>query len=324
MEEGMRRGILAWVAIVGMSLTGCNLAEADGGGPSLPAIVAHRGGTADYPENTLRAIDGALHNGADQIWLTVQLSADGVPVLYRPADLSTLTPASGPVASRTAAELVQLNAGWNFRRTLPDGSTTFPYRSQPTPIPTLSDALASVPGTMPVILDMKALPAAPQVAAVARVIDEHRAWSRVRFYSTDASYRDAWANYPQARQFETRDATRARLLNVALAQRCEAPPQAGIWAGFEWSRDMTVVERFTLGEAATPVRANLWTPAAMRCFSAAGPAHVVAFGVNNIDAYHEAACLGVEGVLVDSPKAAREWRAQFAVALDCPVAAARP
>jgi glycerophosphoryl diester phosphodiesterase len=146
----------------------------------------------------------------------------------------------------------------------------------------------------------------------------------VRFYSTDASNRDAWANYPQARQFETRDATRARLLNVALAQRCEAPPQAGIWAGFEWSRDMTVVERFTLGEAATPVRANLWTPAAMRCFSAAGPAHVVAFGVNNIDAYHEAACLGVEGVLVDSPKAAREWRAQFAVALDCPVAAARP
>jgi glycerophosphoryl diester phosphodiesterase len=320
----MQRWILGLMAVAGMSLTGCNIAEAEGGGPSLPAIVAHRGGTADYPENTLRAIDGALHNGADQIWLTVQLSADGVPVLYRPADLSALTPASGPVASKTAAELVRLNAGWNFRKTLPDGSTGFPYRNSPTPIPTLSDALASIPVATPVILDMKALPAAPQVAAVARVIEEHRAWARVRFYSTDASYRDAWGNYPQARQFETRDATRARLLNVALAKRCEAPPQAGVWAGFEWSREMTVVEAFTLGEARTPVRANLWTPAAMRCFNAGGSAHVVAFGVNNIDDYHEAACLGIEGVLVDSPKMAREWRAQFAVSLDCAAQGALP
>jgi glycerophosphoryl diester phosphodiesterase len=320
----MQRWVLSVLAITGMSLTACNFAEADGGGPRLPAIVAHRGGTADYPENTLRAIDGALHNGADQIWLTVQLSADGVPVLYRPADLSTLTPSSGPVASKTAAELVRLNAGWNFRRVLPDGTVVFPYRTMPTPIPTLSDALAAVPAAMPVILDMKALPASPQVVAVARVLDEHQAWPRVRFYSTDASYRDAWANYPQARQFETRDATRARLLNVALSKRCEAPPQTDVWSGFEWSRDMTVVETFTLGEGRTPVRANLWTPAAMRCFNASGTAHVVAFAVNNIDDYHDAACLGIEGVLVDSPKAAREWRSQFAVSLSCPVQGVQP
>jgi glycerophosphoryl diester phosphodiesterase len=313
----MVRKALGILALVSLSLAGCGLAGAGSGAPILPAIVAHRGGTGDYPENTLRAIDGALRNGADQIWLTVQLSADGVPVLYRPDDLAALTPASGPVSGKTVAELVRLNAGWNFRSTLPDGTVVFPYRATPTLLPTLSSALAVIPPNVPIILDMKALPAAPQAAAVARVLDEHHAWSRVRLYSTDASYHEVFEHYPLARQFETRDTTRARLLNVALAQRCEAPDERGVWAGFEWSRDVQVVETFTLGEARTPVRASLWSPAAMRCFNANGPAHVMAFALNNVNDYREAACLGIEAVLVDSPKAAQAWRGQFATTLQC-------
>ncbi|HGM4778223.1 TPA: glycerophosphodiester phosphodiesterase, partial [Serratia marcescens] len=39
-----------------------------------PAIVAHRGGTADAPENTRIAIETALKNGADAIWITLQES----------------------------------------------------------------------------------------------------------------------------------------------------------------------------------------------------------------------------------------------------------
>ena len=57
---------------------------------ALPQIIAHRGGTGDAPENTLEAIRLALAHHADAMWLTVQLSKDGVPVLYRPADLSAL------------------------------------------------------------------------------------------------------------------------------------------------------------------------------------------------------------------------------------------
>lgn len=52
-----------------------------------PKIIAHRGGTADAPENTEVAIKTALSNQADAIWITVQLSKDNVPVLYRPSDL---------------------------------------------------------------------------------------------------------------------------------------------------------------------------------------------------------------------------------------------
>ena len=43
---------------------------------SSPQIIAHRAGTADAPENTLPAIDKALSNGVDAIWITLQLSKD--------------------------------------------------------------------------------------------------------------------------------------------------------------------------------------------------------------------------------------------------------
>src|SRR5260364_211661 len=68
---------------------------------ALPLMIAHRAGTKDYPENTLLAINEALKNGADLIWVTVQLSKGGIPVLYQPADLSAWTEANGAVADKT-------------------------------------------------------------------------------------------------------------------------------------------------------------------------------------------------------------------------------
>jgi len=70
-----------------------------------PQMIAHRGGTADAPENTLPAIQLALENRAQAIWVTVQLSRDGVPVLYRPSDLSALTTAKGKISQYTQAEI---------------------------------------------------------------------------------------------------------------------------------------------------------------------------------------------------------------------------
>ncbi|HDU8690889.1 TPA: glycerophosphodiester phosphodiesterase, partial [Morganella morganii subsp. morganii] len=43
---------------------------------AAPQIIAHRAATADAPENTLYAIDKALSNKADAIWITLQLSKD--------------------------------------------------------------------------------------------------------------------------------------------------------------------------------------------------------------------------------------------------------
>nr|WP_246270412.1 glycerophosphodiester phosphodiesterase family protein [Paraburkholderia solisilvae] len=269
---------------------------------SLPRIVAHRGGTGDAPENTLAAIRLAIANRADAIWLTVQLSADGVPVLYRPADLSVLTDATGPVSAHTAAELARVNAGWTFKVAGADGHVTYPYRTTSAPVPTLREALRTIPAAMPVILDMKALPAEPQAQAVARVLTDEHAWSRVTIYSTDDAYQRSFAAYPQAHLFESRDATRLRLLRAMLAGDCSDAPASHTWTAFELRRALQISEQFTLGEGRSEVTATLWTPATVACFKQQPDVHIVAIAVNSADDYRAMACLGVDAVLSDSPK----------------------
>ncbi|WP_445659022.1 glycerophosphodiester phosphodiesterase family protein [Achromobacter sp. NCFB-sbj8-Ac1-l] len=278
-------------------------------------VIAHRGGTADAPENTLEAIRLAIEHRADALWLTVQLSRDGVPVLYRPADLSALTDARGPVASLTAAELARVNAGWAFQRPGTNGKAKgndFPYRNHPVGIPTLREALRAIPPGMPVILDMKALPAAPQTQAVARVLTEEQAWPRVVIYSTEAEYQQSFAAYPQAPLFESRDATRLRLLQVGLGAGCIEPPAASTWTAFELHRKVTVTEKFTLGEGRSEVDATLWSPEAVTCFRQRSPqVQIVAIAVNDAADYLAAARLGVDAVLADSPAAMATIRANL-------------
>ncbi|MFM0173568.1 glycerophosphodiester phosphodiesterase family protein [Paraburkholderia sediminicola] len=309
-----------WAAnslIAGLALAGCSLAPVKTNDAvtqvnSLPAIIAHRGGTGDAPENTLEAIRLSIEHHADAMWLTVQLSKDGVPVLYRPADLAALTDAKGPVSAFTAAELARVNAGWSFRR-----AETYPYRDHPSGIPTLREALRAMPAGMPVILDMKALPAGPQAQAVARVLDEENAWQRVSIYSTEADYQQSFAAYPQARLFESRDATRGRLMRVLLNQGCVDAPAKHAMTAFELHRTLTVVEKFTLGEGRSDVQATLWTPATVACFRQKPDVRIVAIAVNDAEDYRTAACLGIDAVLADSPSKMAAVRDGIALPLRC-------
>lgn len=289
-------GSIAGLMLAGCALTPTTTNDGPAAPTSLPRIIAHRGGTGDAPENTLEAIRLSIAHHADAMWLTVQLSKDGVPVLYRPADLSALTDAKGPVSAFTAAELARVNAGWNFRR-----GDAYPYRDHPAGIPTLREALRAIPPAMPVILDMKALPAAPQTRAVARILDEENAWPRVSIYSTEADYQQSFAAYPQAKLFESRDATRGRLVRVLLNQGCVDAPAEHAMTAFELHRAMTVTEKFTLGEGRSDVKATLWTPSTVACFRQKPDVRIVAIAVNDADDYRTAACLGIDAVLADSP-----------------------
>lgn len=291
--------------------TSCDTERSDTN-PEFPApkLIAHRAGTADRPENTLIAIEAALAQRADMIWLSVQLSADGVPVLYRPASLGALTNGSGKVADLTAAALAQLNAGWHFVQTGSDGLKRYPYRGQPVGIPTLRDALRAIPADVPVVLDMKSMPAAPLTFAVAQVLTSEDAWGRVLIYSTEADFQRTFGAWPRARLFESRDATRNRLVNATLGQACGTPPASGTWAGFELRRNVEVVEQFTLGEGRSPVSAVFWTKDSVNCYRGKSPSNLVAFGVNDQDAYCEAKRLGLDAVMVDSPEKMAGIRAQ--------------
>lgn len=73
-----------------------------------PLVIAHRGASAERPENTLAAFRRALALRADGIELDVHVSRDGIPVVFHDTDLHRLTGAQGRVTSRTWAQLAPL------------------------------------------------------------------------------------------------------------------------------------------------------------------------------------------------------------------------
>jgi glycerophosphoryl diester phosphodiesterase len=82
-------------------------------------VVAHRGASGLAPENTLVAIEEAARQGADFVEVDVDLTSDGVPVLFhdrtliRTTNVAEVYPerAEAPVSAFTLAELRKLDAG---------------------------------------------------------------------------------------------------------------------------------------------------------------------------------------------------------------------
>ena len=272
---------------------------------AAPLRIAHRGGTGDAPENTVTAIRAALANGADAVWVTVQLSRDGVPVLYRPATLDVLTNASGPVSAQTAAQLAQLDAGWKTGNSAGNsaGAAATPWRGRGIGIPTLEAVLRGFPETV-FFIDLKSPDAPPNemAQALAGVLQATASLTRTRVYSTDERYLGALP--AQIARFESRDLTRSVLAQSAMAHRCELPPANDVdrerWFGLEMKRNVDVVEKYTLGEARS--RAQLvWDQEAIDCFRGQGRARIVLFDINSEADYRQAKALGADAVMINSP-----------------------
>lgn len=80
-----------------------------------PTLVAHRGHAAEWPENTLAALEAAVRAGARWVEVDVQLCADGVPVLLHDADLQRATGRPGSLFELTAAEVTAIPASYPGR-----------------------------------------------------------------------------------------------------------------------------------------------------------------------------------------------------------------
>ena len=115
--------------------------------PSFPLVVAHRGASTDYPENTLESFQGAVDAGADAVELDIRLTADGIPVVMHDADVSRCTDGSGFVHEMTLAELKALDASSG--------------RGPRTEVPTLAEVLQLVSGRAGVNLEIKNIPGEP-------------------------------------------------------------------------------------------------------------------------------------------------------------------
>lgn len=71
----------------------------------MPALIAHRGFPQHHPENTLAGLEAAAALGASHVEIDVQLSREGVPVLFHDTDLRRLCGVEGEI---TALGLVEI------------------------------------------------------------------------------------------------------------------------------------------------------------------------------------------------------------------------
>jgi glycerophosphoryl diester phosphodiesterase len=110
-----------------------------------PLLIAHRGGSALAPENTLVAFDRAVRWwNADILELDVQPTRDGEVVVVHDPTLDRTTDGTGLVADHDLATIQSLDAGWNFT---PDGGSTYPFRGRGVHVPTLYEVLSAHPHT---------------------------------------------------------------------------------------------------------------------------------------------------------------------------------
>lgn len=74
-------------------------------------IIAHRGASAYFPENTLPAFQGAIAMQADMVEFDVQLTSDGEVVVFHDEKISRCTNGGGRIADYTLTQLKRLDAG---------------------------------------------------------------------------------------------------------------------------------------------------------------------------------------------------------------------
>ena len=99
--------------------------------------VAHRGASADRPENTLAAFELAAEQGADVVECDVRMTADERLVVLHDPMVDRTTDGSGPLRVLTLAQARKLDAGGGQ------------------PVPTVEEVLDLARGRVRVNLDLK-------------------------------------------------------------------------------------------------------------------------------------------------------------------------
>lgn len=122
-----------------------------------PQVWGHRGAMDFAPQNTLPSFLLAQDQGADGVELDVQLTKDGVVVVFHDARVDALTDGRGPLAELPWTLVRKLDAGAHFGRS---------WRG--TGIPTLADVLEAMDPRMTVNIELKTS------------LSEETWWDRVR------------------------------------------------------------------------------------------------------------------------------------------------
>jgi glycerophosphoryl diester phosphodiesterase len=107
-------------------------------------VTAHRGASAEAPENTLASVRLAIENGADYAEVDFQEAGDGAVVLFHDENLKRVTGLDRRTWELTLPELKELDVGSHFDPAFKDER-----------IPTLDEVLAVAKGRIRLNLELK-------------------------------------------------------------------------------------------------------------------------------------------------------------------------
>ena len=141
----------------------------------LAPIVAHRGASADAPENTIAAIRLAAEQGAKAVEIDVSISADGIAYVHHDDTLERCTNGRGYLCAHSSEQLDAISAGVLFA----DYSTE--------PLPRLSDVLECIQELgMSLNLEIKPTPGLeePTTTAVCQTVAQHWRHGTTLLYSS--------------------------------------------------------------------------------------------------------------------------------------------
>jgi glycerophosphoryl diester phosphodiesterase len=128
-------------------------------------VVAHRGASAQAPENTMEAFRLGVEAGADAIELDVHLTTDGQLAVIHDDTLDRTTDRTGRVAELTMDQVREADAGATFAR--PDDAG-LPYAGEGLRVPTLPEVLEWLPDDIGLVVEIKARAAADAVVEALR------------------------------------------------------------------------------------------------------------------------------------------------------------
>ncbi|NND98924.1 MAG: hypothetical protein HKN47_16530 [Pirellulaceae bacterium] len=80
-----------------------------------PTLIAHRGASDRYPENTMVAYQAAVDAGAKFVELDVQLASDLVPIVHHDQDLTRMTGTVADLTQMISAEVLKLPGSYPER-----------------------------------------------------------------------------------------------------------------------------------------------------------------------------------------------------------------
>ncbi len=232
---------------------------------TLAAVVAHRGASADAPENTIAAIRLAAEQGAKAVEIDVSISVDGVAYVHHDDTLDRCTSGSGYLCAHSADQLDAVQAGVLFNG----------YQQEP--LPRLSSVLDCVQELgMALNLEIKPTPGLeePTAEIVCQTIATHWRGNNTLLYSSFS--REALA--------------------VAMQQQPEIPRALIVCAiPSNWLEQLQTFECSNLHFAAP-----LANKAIVQSIASEGYG-LYCFTVNDIDDAKTLLDYGVDGVFSDCP-----------------------